>query len=192
LSDANKALQVSPDDVNAYLARARVYLHIGQYSNAVEDYTRCLQDERKPLYALRERALAHLLANDGTKASVEAREFLKSNGWGNGLSGSAALISWLSQRQLQDIDGANGILNEAQTHLRPTQWPYPIFKYLKRDTTLAQLSALASNDRELTDVKLWSAFNLLLNGKKQEAAQSFAWVRHNGFQGDEALLAQNR
>jgi hypothetical protein len=51
---------------------------------------------------------------------------------------------------------------------------------------------MTNNDRELTDVKLWSAFNLLLNGKKQDAAQAFGWVRHNGFQGDDALLAQNR
>jgi len=192
LTDANKAIQASPDNVNAYLIRARVYLRLNQYSNAVEDYTKCLQNDRKPLYAQRERALAHLLGNDGTYASIDAREFLKSNGWGNALSGSAALICWLSMRQLQDIDGANIILNEAQTHLKPGQWPYPIFKYLKRGITLPELTALAKNDRELTDVKLWSAFNLLLNGKKREAAQAFAWVQHNGFQGDDALLAQNR
>ena len=193
LADANKAIQAVPDDPQAYLSRARAYLHVHQFSNAVEDYTRCLQEQsNRPLYALRERALAHLLGNDSQYASVDAKDFLKANGWDNALSGSAALICWLSMRQLQDIDGANAILNEGQTHLRRTQWPYPIFKYLKREMTLQQLTAAAKNDRELTDVKLWSAFNLLLSGKKAEAMRSFAWVNHSGYQNADALLAQNR
>jgi tetratricopeptide (TPR) repeat protein len=191
LTDADNILKLKTDDKDALLTRARAYLHLGRYEKAIKDYDACVaENDNTSLFALRERALAHLLANEGALAATDAQQFLDINGWNNSLSGPTVLLSWLAKRQLQDLDGANAVLSQAETHLKASQWPYAVIKFLKRELTLAQLNSIAHNDRERTDVRIWSAYDHVLNGLRDEARADFNWVKRSGYQdNDDYLLA---
>ncbi|MFN8554662.1 MAG: tetratricopeptide repeat protein [Candidatus Obscuribacterales bacterium] len=191
LTDADNALKVKNDDKDAMLTRARAYLNLGRYDRAIKDYDSCVsENDNTSLFALRERALAHLLANEGALASNDAQRFLELNGWNNSMSGPTVLLWWLAKRQLQDLDGANAALSQGETRLKATQWPYGILKFLKREMTLTELNNMARNEREHTDVRTWLGFDHLLGGLRDEARTDFEWVKKNGFRGnDDYLLA---
>ncbi|RTL43411.1 MAG: tetratricopeptide repeat protein [Candidatus Melainabacteria bacterium] len=191
LTDADNALKVKTDDKDAMLTRARAYLNLGRYDKAIKDYDSCVsENDNTSLFALRERALAHLLANEGALASKDAQQFLELNGWNNSMSGPTVLLWWLAKRQLQDLDGANAALSQGETRLKATQWPYGVLKFLKREMTLTELNNMARNEREHTDVRTWLGFDHLLGGLRDEARTDFEWVKKNGFRGnDDYLLA---
>lgn len=191
LTDADNSLKVKADDKDAMLTRARAYLNQGRYDKAIKDYDSCVsENDNTSLFALRERALAHILANEGALATNDAQQFLELNGWNNSLSGPTVLLWWLAKRQLQDLDGANAALSQGETRLKPTQWPYGILRFLKREITLTELNGMARNDRERTDVRTWLGFDHLLGGLKDEARSDFDWVKRNGYKdNDDYLLA---
>lgn len=191
LTDADNALKVKNDDKDAMLTRARAYLNLGRYDKAIKDYDSCVsENDNTSLFALRERALSHLLANEGALASNDAQQFLELNGWNNSMSGPTVLLWWLAKRQLQDLDGANAALSQGETRLKATQWPYGVLKFLKRELTLSELNNMARNDQERTDVRTWLGFDHLLGGLRDEARSDFEWVKKYGFKGnDDYLLA---
>lgn len=192
VGDADAALRIKSNDKGALLIRARANLHLGHYDRAIKDYDACIaENDNSSLFALRERSLSHILSNEGALAASDAQQFLDLNGWNNALSAPAVLLSWLAKRQLQDTDGANAVLSQAETHLKPGLWPYPIIKYLKKhEITLSQLDSSAKNDREVTDVHVWTGFDYLLSGLTDKAATEFSWVKRKGYQdNDDYLLA---
>lgn len=191
LTDADNVLKIKADDKDAMLTRARAYLNMGRYEKAIKDFDSCVaENDNTSLFALRERALAHLLANEGALATSDAQQFLELNGWSNSLSGPTVLLWWLAKRQLQDIDGANAALSQGETRLKASQWPYGVLKFLKREITLTDLNAMARNERERTDVRTWLGFDHMLGGLRDEARADFEWVKKNGTRdNDDYLLA---
>lgn len=191
LTDADNALKIKADDKDAMLTRARAYLNMGRYEKAIKDFDSCVsENDNTSLFALRERALAHLLANEGALATTDAQQFLELNGWSNSLSGPTVLLWWLAKRQLQDIDGANAALSQGETRLKATQWPYGVLKFLKREITLTELNNMARNERERTDVRTWLGFDHMLGGLRDEARSDFEWVKKSGYKdNDDYLLA---
>ncbi|HEY9684011.1 MAG TPA: tetratricopeptide repeat protein [Oculatellaceae cyanobacterium] len=192
LTDSENILKIKADDKDALLTRARANLNLGRLDKAIKDYDTCIaENDNTSLFALRERALAHILANEGALAATDAQQFIDLNGWHNSLSGPTALLGWLAKRQLQDSDGASAILSQAETQMKSTQWPYPIFKFLKREITLSQLAAQARTDRQKTDVRTWSGFDHLLGGMREEAHNDFDWVKRSGFKDNDDILLSN-
>lgn len=191
LTDADNALKIKADDKDALLTRARALMNMGRYEKAIKDYDTCVaENDNTSLFALRERALAHLLANEGALASNDAQQFLELNGWTNSLSGPTVLLWWLAKRQLQDLDGAHAALSQGETRLKATQWPYGILKFLKREITLTELNNMTRNDKERTDVRTWLGFDHMLGGLRDEAHSDFEWVKKYGNQdNDDYLLA---
>ena len=70
--------------------------------------------------------------------------------------------------------------NQASTKLIVFEWPYPVFRYLKREITEEQLLALATDSDKLTEAHTYIGLDLSLDGKRQEALPHLDWVRENG------------
>ncbi|MBO4607611.1 MAG: tetratricopeptide repeat protein [Prevotella sp.] len=60
LSDFNHALALDPDNVYIYYDRANLYLTMGDYEKAIEDYTRCIEGRHQLAEAYYNRGLARI------------------------------------------------------------------------------------------------------------------------------------
>jgi tetratricopeptide (TPR) repeat protein len=93
--DYTKAISIS-QDVDAYAARADLYFHNSQFSEALNDYNKALQSDRNNLSALEKRAICFQKTGKKEEAIRDLKQILA-------LAGKATNVSGLAERITKNL-----------------------------------------------------------------------------------------
>lgn len=175
-----QAIQLKPDVAQAYSGLGYTYLSLGRDEEAVEAFKQAGRLDPTNPYIYRSRSYVYLRLARGSLAASDALTYLRRQGWQDDHSPYMALAAYLGLRQSKQTDPAGKILGEASTKLVPSEWPYPVIRYLQHRITAEQLLALATDNDKLTEAHAYIGLNLSLDGMRAEALPHLHWVRENG------------
>jgi tetratricopeptide (TPR) repeat protein len=180
LASFQRAIQLKPNIARLHSDLGYTYLSLGRDEEAIEAFKKAtLLDPRNPnLY--RSRSYVYLRMARGSLAASDAQIYLRRQGWQDDHSSYMALAAYFGLRQSKQPDPAGKILEEASTKLIPSEWPYPVIRYLQRLTTAPQLIELATDNDKLTEAHAYIGLDLSLSGASEKALPHLQWVRDNG------------
>jgi tetratricopeptide (TPR) repeat protein len=165
----------------AFCDRGNVRRAAGDWAGAIAEFSGALEADPRCTEALALRGWSKLCAGE-PGASADARAwFLQAGaGWRDPLAPSVALLGILAARRDGRDDVASGFLDEALANVRPTDWPAPVFRYLKRQASDATLLASADLPEKVTLARAVLGFDLLVRGYRDAALEPLRWVRDHG------------
>jgi len=175
-----QAIQLKPNLSKPHSDLGYTYLRLGRDEEAVEAFKRASRLDPMNPYLYRSRSYVYLRLARGSLASTDALTYLARQGWLDDHSSYMALAAHFGLRQSKLTADADKILDEALTKLAASEWPYPVFRYLRRQITAQDLLALSSDNDKLTESHAYIGLDLSLNGKGEEALPHLHWVRDNG------------
>lgn len=182
--EAKHALQASitlnHDQSSGYYLMSKLNLLEGENNQAALNYRRTLrQTPLEPSDYLR-RCWVYLLLEDDENAAAEAMRYLSRTDWKGHDAPLAAVLAYLSlKRDGQDAQAQQVIL-EASNNCDTSVWFYNILRYYLRQISARELCTQASGIEELTEAKAFIGFDLLAEGKLDEAISYLTWVRQHG------------
>lgn len=181
LKDYDAALSLNPKYAEAYFNRGNAYNDLGQPERAIKDYDEALRLDQNYLGAYYNRALAHMSLRHG-EAAADARAYLKLKGWKdeNARDQYMVLFAHFSDRWAKRDADAQQILDEAASKCDPTKWPYPIIRYLRREMTVEDLLAAATDIDKKTEARTYLGLDLILLGNRADGFTHLEWVRETG------------
>jgi lipoprotein NlpI len=181
LKDYDAALGLNPKYAEAYFNRGNAYNDLGQAEKALKDYGEAIRLDQEYVGAYYNRALAYMALRRG-EAAADARMYLKLKGWKeeNARDQYMVLFAHFSDRWAQRDADAKQILDEAASKCDTTKWPYPIIRYLRRDLTVQDLLAVATDVDKKTEARTYVGLDLLLVGDRVEGLTHLEWVKENG------------
>lgn len=136
------AVRHAPSPAVEINERGNIRRASGDWSGAVEEYTRALAADPRSADALALRGWARLCASE-TGADADARAWFTRSTWRHPLAPSVALMGVLAARRDGRDEAASVFLDEALANLRPDVWPAPVFRYLKGQSSIEDLLAAA-------------------------------------------------
>ncbi|NOT54482.1 MAG: hypothetical protein HOP18_07750, partial [Deltaproteobacteria bacterium] len=72
------------------------------------------------------------------------------------------------------------LLDDAAANCNTSAWPYPVIRYLRRDLSVDDLLAAATDPDKKTEARAYLGLDLALAGKQDEAMTHLQWVKDNG------------
>lgn len=186
-----KAIELQPNAAPVHAGLGFYYVQLGLDLAAIPSFATSLKINNRNANVYRATAYAHWrLARTATSA-LAARQYLKLRGWDDDHSAYMVLVAVLGYRASGQIPEANNMLLAAQKRLSTTDWPTPVFRYLRKEITADQLLALATDNDKMTEARAYIGFDLSYAGKKDDARPYFEWVMANGNKNfEEYRLAQ--
>lgn len=181
LKDYDAALGLNPKYAEAYFNRGNAYNDLGQAEKALRDYDEAIRLDQEYVGAYYNRALAYMALRRG-EAAADARAYLKLKGWKeeNLRDQYMVLFAHFGDRWAKREAEAKQILDEAVSKCDPTKWPYPIIRYLRRDLTVQDLLAAATDVDKKTEARTYLGLDLLLVGNRVDGLTHLEWVKENG------------
>jgi tetratricopeptide (TPR) repeat protein len=184
--DSLAVRQVSPESQHFY-DNGNARRASGDWSGAVAEYGRAIESDPKNADAYAMRGWSSVCAGL-PGAEADARAWLDLKGWREPFSPYIALLGVLAARQAKHDVVATAFLDEALANARPTDWPAPLFRYLKRTMPSWDLIAAADAPDRLTEARAVIGLDLLYRGERSAAAEHLRWVRDHG---DEGSIARD-
>ncbi|HEX5705740.1 MAG TPA: tetratricopeptide repeat protein [Pyrinomonadaceae bacterium] len=175
------AIKLRPDIAALHFDLGYAYLNAGREQEAVDAFRQSTRlDPRNP-FPYRSRSYVYLRLARGGFAASDAETYIKRQGWRDEHAPYMALAAHFGHRQVRQDAKASKILEEAAAKLDATAWPYPVFKYLRRELTAEKLLAEAGNDNDkLTEAHAYVGLDLSLGGQRDAALPHLRWVAENG------------
>jgi tetratricopeptide (TPR) repeat protein len=175
-----QATRIKPDIARTYIDLGYTYIALGRDEAALEPFKEAIRlDRRNPnLFWGRSHVLLRLAR--GSLAATDAMTYLRRQGWRDESAAYMALVAHFGYRQAGSADSAAKILAEASAKLDPSEWPYPIIRYLQGATTAPDTLALATDNDKLTEAHAYIGLDLSLKGEPDEALKHLLWVKENG------------
>ena len=176
-----ESIQLKSNISLTYSGLGYAYLEAGRPDDAMRAFNEGLKINPRDEYFYR--AIAYLLLEkrQGQAAVNYADAYLVLKGWRADHSPYMALVKYFGLRQAQRVTDAQKALDEAETKVNTTEWPYPVFRYLKHTLTLAELLAQAGNDQDhLTEAHAYAGLQLSLDGQRELALEHLHWVKEKG------------
>ena len=102
-------------------------------------------------------------------AGSEARRWLDAKGWRDPFAPYMALLGVMASRREGKADAADEFLTEALANTRPPDWPSPVFRYLKRTLSSAEMIAAADAPDRQSEAHLVVGLGLYFRGEKTAA-----------------------
>ena len=148
---------------------------------ALKDYDEGIRLDQEYVGAYYNRALAYMALRRG-EAAADARAYLKLKGWKeeNARDQYMVLFAHFSDRWAKRDADAKQILDEAASKCDTTKWPYPIIRYLRRELTVQDLLAVATDVDKKTEARTYVGLDLLLVGNRADGFTHLEWVKENG------------
>lgn len=175
-----QAIKLNPEVAQSHSDLGYLYLRMGREEEAMEALRQATRlDPRNP-YLYRSRSYVYLRLARGTLAASDARMYLRLQGWQDDHSAYLALALYFGLRQSKQAFPAGNVLAESATKLVPSEWPYPVIRYLQRQITAPDLLKLAMDNDKLTEAHAYVGLDLSLSGNREEALTHLRWVRENG------------
>ncbi len=176
-----EALRLNPEYRNARYFLSDAYTKNGRYEEAIESWTKFFELVPNGPDALVNRSWDYLYAGGhGREAAADARKFLDVRGWREERSSYMAVIAHLGYREARMDQEAQAILEQATKKANPATWPYQLVRYMKAEISRDELLQIASDNDKKTEAYAYTAMDLMLNGKTDEARRHFQWVKDYG------------
>lgn len=175
-----QAIELQPGFGPAHVQLADLYVRLGQDNPAIQEYAKAIGIDSRNTTARQSSALALTRVGRGAVAAVLAKSYIAVNGWDNEQSEYMLLIAILGYRQARQLEEANRLLEAARKRYSATDWPGPVFRYLRRELSLADLLALATDNDKQTEARAYAGLDLVHAGKPDEAREHLEWVVANG------------
>ncbi len=171
--------QPSVDDARQCLDRGNARRAAGDWPGAIAEFTRALEGDptRPDAYALR--GWSRLCAGE-PGADADARSWFGVSDWHDPFAPYMALLGVLAARQDGRDLAASAYLSDALAPDRPRTWPVPVFRYLKGETTLADLLLAADDPKKQTEARAVAGVTILFRGDRAAALGHLRWVRDHG------------
>jgi lipoprotein NlpI len=176
LTDLTKALELRSDsEQEMYNLRGLAYNDIGDYPNAIEDFTTALTFNPAWAYATRNRGRSRYYMGQYAEAAVdfEAAYDLERDPW-------MAIWSFVALSRSNQESAAENILTREMRRLREDAWPRPIVEMLAGNMPPSEVLELTRDpsDPELsagraTEAMYYIGEKLLLEGDSKQAAAFF-------------------
>lgn len=126
------------------------------------------------------RALLQTRRGAWDRAAIDADTFIRMEGWENSSTPYMALVSYFSRRFNGDAAGAKPLLDEAVLQLEPKTWPEPVFAFLQKRVSEADLLSRAKSVDEKTEAYAYAGLSRLVDGDRDGARKLLEWVVTNG------------
>jgi lipoprotein NlpI len=179
LKDYDAALALNPQYTEAYFNRGNAYSDLGKYEQALKDYNEAIRIDPNHSGAIFNRSLAYMFLRR-TETASDARSYVKLKGWKDDRAQYMAIFGAFGDRWAQRETEAHQLLDEAAANCNISAWPYPIIRYLRRDLSLDDLLAVATDLDKKTEARAYLGLDLVLAGKQDEALTHLHWVKDNG------------
>lgn len=181
IKDYDAALALDPKSTEAYFNRANSYNDLGQSERALKDYDEALRLDQNYTGAYYNRALARMTLRQAD-AAADARAYIKLKGWKeeNVRDQYMVVFAYFGDRWAKRDTEAHAILDEAASKCDTTKWPYPIIRYLRRELTVDDLLATATDTDKRTEARTYLGLDLMLAGNRVDAFTHLEWVKENG------------
>jgi len=179
LKDYDAALALNPQYTEAYFNRGNAYSDLGQYEKALKDYNEAIRIDPTHSGAIFNRSLAYMFLRR-TETASDARSYVKLKGWKDDRAQYMAIFGAFGDRWAQRETEAHQLLDEAAANCNTSAWPYPVIRYLRRDLSLDDLLAAATDLDKKTEARAYLGLDLVLAGKQDEALTHLHWVKDNG------------
>lgn len=180
LAAFHKALEINPNVPNLQYSFGLFQKALGNEEKAIEAFKKSLSLAPLNFLPLRVLSNLHLQRAEGNLAAIYGATYVQRQGWDDESAPYMALTAHFGYRQVQRMVPAANILNEALTNLKPGDWPVPVFKYLKKEITAAELLKQAKDNDQLTEAHAYVGLDLSLNGETAVAVEHLEWVRDHG------------
>ncbi len=179
LKDYDAALALNPQYAEAYFNRGNVYSDLGQYERALKDYDEAIRIDANHSAAIFNRGLAFMFLRR-PEAAADARAYVKLKGWKDDRAQYLAIFGAFGERWAQRETEARQLLDDAAANCNTSAWPYPVIRYLRRDLSVEDLLAAATDPDKKTEARAYLGLDLVLAGKQDEAMTHLQWVKDNG------------
>ncbi len=179
LKDYDAALALNPQYAEAYFNRGNVYSDLGQYERALKDYGEAVRIDANHSGAIFNRGLAFMFLRR-PEAAADARAYVKLKGWKDDRAQYLAIFGAFGERAAQRETEARQLLDDAAANCNTSAWPYPVIRYLRRDLSVEDLLAAATDPDKKTEARAYLGLDLVLAGKQDEAMTHLQWVKDNG------------
>ena len=170
----------SSDSEPPYGSRGDAYVKKGDYSKAIEDYTRSASLNPKNLQIIYVRAWANLCANDGLAAFRDADRYIELQVPSDKNYRYAILAGYVGRRKAKLHREADTFLLDKLKTITSDDWPTSVLRYVHGDLPAQKLLQLATDDDKLTEAHTYIGEMLLFEGKKLDALSHFKWVKNRG------------
>jgi len=179
LKDYDAALALNPQSAETYFNRGNAYSDLGQHERALRDYTEAIRLDPTHSGAVFNRSLASMFLRRAETAA-DARAYVKLKGWKDNRAQYMAIFGAFGDRWAQRETEARQLLDEAAANCNTSAWPYPVIRYLRRDLSVDDLLAAATDLDKKTEARAYLGLDLVLAGKQDEAVTHLHWVKDNG------------
>lgn len=176
----HQAISLQPTMAEAFTDLGFLYLQADDRDKALEAFAQAIKLDPQNTNLLRTTSYMLLGRRQGKAAADDAIAYLKRKRWRDEHALYMTLVIHFGSREAHNQAIAVKILSEAEANADTTNWPFPIIRYLKRNLSLSELLALATDTDKLTEVHAYVGLDLLLNGKPEEAQPHFKWVVDHG------------
>ena len=181
VSAYQKALQFNPSwSWGSVLSIGRSYAALDRLDEAISAYDAVIEFQPSDEAAYRSRAGLYLRKGNGSSAVADAKSYLKIKGWRGNNSLYVVFIGYFALRQMQQTDAANRFLDDALSKAKKNDWPFPVLRYLRKETKEQDLLAIASDIGRMTEARTYIGLDLSLSGKVEDALGHLNWVKLNG------------
>lgn len=153
---------------------------LGRLQEAIKSYNESIKLNGKDGAAYRARAYVNYRLGKSDLAAADAARFLEIKGWRNKNSAYAVMLAFFGFSRSGDKQAARAVLDKAASKGKPSDWPFPVVRYLREEINEQELLSVANDPGKLTEVRTYIGMNLLLSGNKTEAREHFLWVSQNG------------
>jgi tetratricopeptide (TPR) repeat protein len=184
-ADCTAAAKINPEDTRAFLQRAIARTELGRHQEAFQDASRAVRMEPENAQCVFIRHLTASRIGRHDLGHVAGENYIGIQGWFDPWSPYVALLNYVALRRAGDEAAARNTLAEAAAVLSPTDWPTPVFFYLRGDLEEAGLLALATEPDRATLARYYIGMNKWLDGNSTKARELFAAIAATG---DQAYL----
>jgi tetratricopeptide (TPR) repeat protein len=179
LKSFQTSISLKPDIARSHLSLALLYERIGDENQAVASYETAIKLNPRNADFYKSQSYILLRLGNNHRAAVRAMSYLSIKGWLEEFSPYVALTAYFGYRRAQ-FNNADLVLDTSLKRFDTSEWPYPVFQYLKREITAEQLLAQATTNDKMTEARAYLGLDLATDGKSQEAMPHLLWVKENG------------
>jgi tetratricopeptide (TPR) repeat protein/predicted Ser/Thr protein kinase len=176
----NEAINARPSVSDTYVSRAMVYVLLGRYGRALEDYNKAIYLEAHSIWPLYHRAALLWMMNRPDQAVADYRRFKAKITQHPYTDARLFLILC----ELGHPDEAEQVLAAARKTLAPGTWQGRILACLAGDMEPGQLPSEARSPREKCEGHYYAGEVYLHDGRSEEARQSFQRCADTGLKTD--------
>jgi tetratricopeptide (TPR) repeat protein len=202
IMEYTKAIEIQPDPI-LYTGRGVTNYMDGHITQAVDDCKKAIALKVDLADAYFGLAYAYLTLGQDQTAVEPAEAYIRLKGRSDERSSYMELVKYFGFLESGKIREATTLLEETSFRREESQWPSPVFDYLRDKITWQQLVEATSRphrigyattttggtlpllesslDKDLlTGAHTYAAMKLALTGNKQEALERLKWVQNNG------------